>query len=271
MAVKGVDISEMNGEVNFSALKTSGVNFVIIRLGYGSDYSNQDDKRFEENVKKAEVAGIPWGAYLYSYATNTTMAKSEAKHSLRLLNGRKPAYGMWYDVEDPQIANADLVSICEAYCEAMEAEGVYCGIYSMLAWMNNKLSNSRLDKYDKWVAQWANQCSYKKAYGMWQYTDKWVIGGKLFDGDIAYKDYPLITPPDTLEDDEDLTYDQWKDYMEKYESETAALPVSNWATQAVNFVKSKGIMNGDMDGKFRAQSPITREEVAAVVKNIADK
>ena len=71
---KGVDISEMNGSVDFAALKSAGVEFVIIRCGFGSDYINQDDKRFEENIRKAEAAGMPWGAYLYSYATTTSMA-----------------------------------------------------------------------------------------------------------------------------------------------------------------------------------------------------
>ena len=93
MAVKGVDISEMNGSVDFAALKRAGVGFAIIRCGYGSDYRDQDDKRFYENVRKAEAAGIPWGAYLYSYALDTDMVRSEAQHMLRLLAGRKPAMG----------------------------------------------------------------------------------------------------------------------------------------------------------------------------------
>ena len=61
MAVKGVDISEMNGDVDFQALKNAGVRFVILRCGYGSDFTHQDDKRFAENVEKARAAGLPWG------------------------------------------------------------------------------------------------------------------------------------------------------------------------------------------------------------------
>lgn len=193
MAVKGVDISVHNGNVDFQALKNAGIEFVIIRCGYGSDYTHQDDERFAENVRKADTAGMPWGVYLYSYATTTAMAKSEAQHTLRLLNGRKPAYGVWYDVEDKSQVNVDLVSICETYCNAIEAAGLYCGIYSMLSWFNGKLNSSRLDKYDKWVAQWSDSCEYKKPYGIWQFTDKLTIGGKVFDGNWAYKDYPSFT------------------------------------------------------------------------------
>ena len=76
MQKKGVDISEHNGSVDFQALKNAGVQFAILRLGYGSDYVSQDDSRFSENVRKAETAGMPWGAYLYSYAKTAAMAKS---------------------------------------------------------------------------------------------------------------------------------------------------------------------------------------------------
>ena len=104
MQTKGVDISEHNGAVDFAALTQAGVKFAILRLGYGSDYTSQDDAQFAQNVRKAEAAGMPWGAYLYSYAKDASMAQSEARHALRLLQGRKPLYGVWYDVEDSQIA-----------------------------------------------------------------------------------------------------------------------------------------------------------------------
>ena len=275
MAIKGVDISEHNGSVNFSTLKNNGVEFVIIRLGYGSNYTNQDDKRFAENVKKAEAAGMPWGAYLYSYAKNTSMAKSEAEHALRLLKGKTPLYGVWYDVEDPQISGVDVVATSQTFCDAMENAGYYAGIYASLSWLNGSLNSSKLDKYDKWVAQWNSSCTYKKAYGIWQYTDKLVIGGKNFDGNWAYKDYPSIIKAmngeTEEEDDEMLTYDQWKDYMERYEQEKAKEKVSSWAKDAVEFVQKEGLMNGDADGQFRPQSFITRQEVAAALKNEHDK
>lgn len=192
MTAKGVDISVHNGNVDFEALKNAGIQFVIIRCGYGSDLESQDDKMFAENVKKADAAGMPWGVYLYSYAKDVNMAQKEAEHTCRLLKGKKPLYGVWYDVEDPSIQNADLVSICDEYCRAIEKAGFYCGIYSMTVWMNGPLSSPRLDRYDRWVAEWRDHLSYKKPYGIWQFTNKLEIGGKFFDGDYAYKDYPQI-------------------------------------------------------------------------------
>ena len=205
MATKGVDISEFNGDVNFSTLKQNGISFVIIRCGYGSDYTHQDDKYFETNVQKAEAAGIPWGTYLYSYAKDADMAKSEAEHVLRLLKGRIPKYGVWYDLEDSQIANSNLTETSRAFCDRLESEGLYVGLYASLSWMENKLNN--LSDYDKWVAQWNSECTYEGSYGIWQYTNSLVIGGITFDGNYSYKDYPSIIasmnskPSDGVEDD----------------------------------------------------------------------
>lgn len=190
---KGVDISTHNGSVDFAALQRAGVEFVIIRCGYGSDYKNQDDVRFAENVKKAEAAGMPWGVYLYSYAEDLAMAKSEAQHVKRLLNGRKPLYGVWYDIEDKALPNdkKTLSDIVVTFCEAIEAEGLFVGVYTWGSWFDNRL-DSRVNSYDKWVCQWNNVLTYEGSVGIWQYTDKLKIGGKTFDGNWAYKDYPAI-------------------------------------------------------------------------------
>lgn len=274
MAVFGVDISENNGAVDFAALKGAGVRFALIRCGYGSDDTEQDDTRFFENVRKARAAGIPYGVYLYSYALNTGEAKSEAAHALRLLGQiAKPAYGVWFDMEDADhyklkhgMPSSDtLVKICEAFCVELEAQGYYIGIYAAVSWLNNQLNDSRLDKYDKWVAQWNDVCEYRKPYGLWQYTEEMYIGGERFDANWAYKDYPALTG--TKSEEEEMTYEQWREFQARYEKEQAAKPVSGWAREAVEHVRETGQMVGDGEGNFRPQSPVTRQELAQALYN----
>lgn len=274
MQTKGVDISEHNGAVDFAALTQAGVKFAILRLGYGSDYTSQDDAQFAQNVRKAEAAGMPWGAYLYSYAKDASMAQSEARHALRLLQGRKPLYGVWYDVEDSQIAGADLVATCQTFCAAMEAAGLYAGIYASLSWLITKLNSPQLDPYDKWVAQWNSACTYPKPYGIWQYTDRLAIGGQVFDGNWAYKDYSaIIQAMSGQQEGANLTEADVRKLarqeMEAYFAELAKKPVSPWAQAAVESVLARGLMRGDADGSFRPQSFITRQEVAAVLENLS--
>lgn len=193
MAIKGVDISEFNGVVDFNLLKQNGIKFVIIRTGFGSDYPNQNDDYLDQNIKGAEAAGLPWGVYHYAYATNKSGGISEANFCLKLLNGRKPAYGVWYDMEDASTIGGDLSGAADGFCSTIQSKGLYVGVYANLNWWNNYLTSSIFDKYDKWVAQYNSSCQYKKSYGMWQFTSTLSIGGKNFDGNWAYKDYPSLT------------------------------------------------------------------------------
>lgn len=78
-----------------------------------------------------------------------------------------------------------------------------------------------------------------------------------------------------LEGEDMFTYEQWKEYMKRYNEEVAAKPVDEWAEDGVEWAKKNGVMVGDADGRFRGQSPIRREESAlvsrATVKAISDK
>lgn len=187
----GIDISEFNGDVNIAALKGK-VDFIIIRCGYGSDYESQDDTQYRANVYKCQRAGIPFGVYLYSYARDKSMALSEAQHTLRLLEGITPLYGVWYDVEDASLPEGEtLIENCLTYCGALRDAGYYCGIYANLSWMRTRLNSPRLEHIDRWVAQWAPELDYEGA-GMWQYSNQGVINGKTFDLDRAFRDYPAI-------------------------------------------------------------------------------
>lgn len=84
---KGIDLSEHQGSVDFNKLKASGIDFVLLRAGYGSAnrYPEQYDARFEEYYKKAKAVGLGVGAYWYSYAENADMAQDEAASFIKAL------------------------------------------------------------------------------------------------------------------------------------------------------------------------------------------
>lgn len=201
MTKLGLDVSKHNGNVDWQAVKNAGYgDFALIRAGYGSDYTSQDDPQFERNISECERLGIPYGIYLYSYALGTNDALSEANHILRLVKkcGKMFKYGIWFDMEDADnykkkngVTQASkLVDICYTFCDTVEAKGFYVGIYASLSWLNNQLNSSKLDRFDKWVAQWNNTgCTYKKVYSIWQYTNSANIGGKRFDANKLIRDF----------------------------------------------------------------------------------
>ena len=163
---KGVDLSSANGSVDMNKIKAAGYDFVMLRCGYGNDDTSQDDSRFESNVKKAEAAGLPWGAYIYSYALDTNEAKSEAQHVIRLLRGKKPTMPIALDMEDADgykrrngmPTNNELVKICETFLSTIKKAGYYPMLYASLSWLDNQLNNKSLqNSYDIWCAQWNSQ------------------------------------------------------------------------------------------------------------------
>lgn len=198
--LKGIDVSNANGVFDWDKAKADGVQFAMIRAGYGSDLVSQDDKQFQRNVSECERLGIPWGAYLYSYALTVEDAKSEANHMIRLLNGKKPTYPIAFDMEDADgykkrhgfPSNSTLVDICDTFLSTVEAKGYYVILYASLSWLNNQLNSSKLDRYNKWVAQWASKCDYTGTYCMWQYTDRTAEGT---DGNISYIDFENLHKP----------------------------------------------------------------------------
>ena len=206
---RGVDVSSYNGDVDYNALRNAGVEFVIIRCGIGNDEYSQDDTQYINNVRKCEELGIPYGIYLYSYALNLDEARSEAEHALRLAQycGDNFKLGIWIDMEDADgyksrhgmPSNEMLQNICYEFCSIVEDYGYYAGIYANLYWFNTKLNGDKLDRFDKWVAQWADECTYQKKYSMWQYTSDFIVNNKRFDANYMIKEIepqPAPEPPE---------------------------------------------------------------------------
>ena len=181
----GIDVSAHNGKINWDRVKKQGIDFAIIRCGYGQDLTNQDDAMFARNVSECERLEIPYGIYIYSYALDENAASSEADHVLRLIKGCNPRLGIWFDMEDADgyksrngmPSNETLVNICITFCEKIKSQGYNVGIYASLSWLKNQLNDNRLDVYDKWVAQWNITCTYTKRYVMWQYTNSGTVDG----------------------------------------------------------------------------------------------
>lgn len=193
---KGIDVSSYQGDINWDETKKY-IDFAIIRCGYGNNVESQDDSKFKRNSEECERLGIPFGTYLFSYATNLSMAQSEVEHTLRLIKDKRLEYPIFLDVEERNqlaLPKEDLVAIVKYYCEKLEEAGYYVGIYASLSTLNNQLNDEALLKYDKWVAEWGKDFTYRGHSGLWQNTDDARIGGvpARVDGDIAFYNYPEI-------------------------------------------------------------------------------
>ena len=202
MSKKGIDVSEFQGKIDWEKVKNSGVEFAILRCGYGMDFSNQDDVEYERNANECERLGIPYGVYLMSYANTVEKARSEAKHVLRLIEGRKISLGVWYDIEDNGTSGAinkeTLTNIINTFCNTIKNAGHKVGVYANLNWLENKIEKTIKDNYDIWVAQYYSKCEYEGKYIMWQHTSSGKVNGisTNVDMNILYEDLPVINNND---------------------------------------------------------------------------
>ena len=193
---KGMDVSKHQGVIDWEKVKADGVEFAMLRAGYGR-FDAQKDEYFEQNYAAATAAGVPVGAYHYSYAKSVEDAATEAKTFLKWIAGKRFAYPVALDIEEEfqaQKGAAFVSDIIRAFCSTVEAAGYYVCIYANKHWLETYVDADCKTKYDVWVAQWAAENTYSGAYGMWQATSSGKVNGVQgrVDLNVAYKDYPAI-------------------------------------------------------------------------------
>lgn len=207
--LQGVDVSAWQGEVDWERVKAAGIDFAILRCGYGMDQEDQDDEYFDYNASECERLGIPYGVYLYSYADSVERASSEADHVLRLIRGRNLSYPVYYDMEDNSTVGADLPAIAKTFCSKITAAGYPVGVYSSTWWWNNYLTDPCFDNWHRWVAQYYTSCTYGGTYAMWQYSDSGSVDGINGPADMNYQiGYPTNHGASPLLSTDRSTYSQ---------------------------------------------------------------
>ncbi len=192
MSKKGIDVSTWQGNINFNKVKRDGIDFVIIRAGYGIGHK---DKWFNENYRKAKEAGLHVGAYWYSYADSVSEVIREARSCVDVLRGKQLDYPVYYDLEERSQLNRGK-SFCSSlvtnFCNELEKSGYYAGFYMSLSAAEHYITSEVRNRYAFWVAQWSSSCDYEGQYGLWQYSSEGNVSGIAgrCDMDISYIDYP---------------------------------------------------------------------------------
>mgnify|MGYP004689093139 FL=1 len=197
-----IDVSGHDGLIDWDSAKEH-IEGVIIRIGYGNDYAYQDDKQAVQNMDECERLGVPYGVYIYSYAMTMQETESEISHTLRMLKGRNPVRGVWFDMEDADEYKKNhgmdvyseedrtlLTDICIRFIEEMHSRGYITGVYANYDYYKNVLDTNRLymtEGFNMWLAHWDVEEPDMDCM-MWQFG-AYRIGDHEFDGNIYYADY----------------------------------------------------------------------------------
>lgn len=189
MQKKGIDVSRHQGSIDWAKVKQDGIEFAILRIGYGGSAPVKDEQ-FENNYNGATANGIPVGIYLYSYADTEDEAKLEANSVLNWLNGRHLDLPIYFDIEDKKQLNISKEArnnLCKIFCDIIESAGYWAGIYSNKDWAVNKIDGKELGKrYTYWIAQYNSKCTYDGEYAIWQYSSSGKVNGISGNVDMNY-------------------------------------------------------------------------------------
>jgi len=214
----GIDVSAWQGNIDWNAVKASGVQFVFIKCG-GTIYGFDD--HFAQNMAGAKAAGIKTGVYIYSYATNVMDGLIEAQWILNAVAPYVVEMPLVLDIENKRQKALDPLTnamICNLFCQAVEAAGYYPMVYSNRNMFKNTIGEFG---YDKWVAQWADYC-YDETAAFWQVSDQGVIPGIKghVDLDIQFKDLSQYLVPNGF-----ITRDGFTYYYVNYRRQNATFAV----------------------------------------------
>ncbi len=223
---KGIDVSKWQGDIDWTAVKNSGVEFVIVRVGYrGSGNGNlAEDDRYEENIEGALNAGLKVGVYMFSQAINEQEAIEEADYllervykydiTLPLVIDYEYASGNTGRLYDANLSREQATAVVNAFCARVTQYGYTGMVYANRSMLTNDLNTSDIeDKYRVWLANYQSPqmtdfgnptTIYQGKYDFFQFSSQGSVPGIdgyvdldywYDDGTISERDYSAVFDP----------------------------------------------------------------------------
>ena len=187
-AVLGVDVSDLQGEIDWEAVRQDGVEFAILRIGYRG-YTKGGlfvDDRFAANYVSARKAGLRVGVYFYSQAITQEEAVEEARYVLELLDGVTLELPVYFDWEsNPNFSERRTTGYAGdavgqwalAFCREIERGGYAAGVYFNQRYGYSIMHLENLTDYSFWIAEYQDWQSFSYAADLWQFTGQGAVEG----------------------------------------------------------------------------------------------
>ncbi len=187
VSYEGIDVSEVQDYIDFAAVRKSGIDFVMLRVGargYGSGQLILDDY-FADNLKRATDAGLDVGVYFFSQAVTRQEAVEEANMVIENLGDYGITYPVAYDMEristdsarTDSLSKSERTDLAKAFLETIENAGYKTLLYGNKEWLIEQIDMSKLTSYDVWLSQSADIPDYPYQFTMWQYNRSATVDG----------------------------------------------------------------------------------------------
>ncbi|MGM8222200.1 GH25 family lysozyme [Clostridium perfringens] len=178
--LKGIDVSNWKGNINFESVKNDGVEVVYIKATEGNYFK---DKYAKQNYEGAKEQGLKVGFYHFFRANKG--AKDQANFFIDYLNEIGAVNydcKLALDIETTEgVGVRDLTSMCIEFLEEVKRlTGKEVVVYTYTSFANNNL-DSRLSSYPVWIAHYGvNTPGANKIWSSWigfQYSENGTVAG----------------------------------------------------------------------------------------------
>lgn len=186
-SIVGIDVSYHQGDIDWEQVRSSGVEFVMMRVGYrgyGESGKLVEDTNFPANIQGALDAGLKVGVYFFSQALNLEEVEEEADFLLERIEGYEIAMPVVYDWEyvsdEARTANMDARTLTDCsrhFCELIREAGYQPMVYFNRNQAAYLLHLEELTDYPFWLAAYTDRMGFPYKVDMWQYTDNGRVPG----------------------------------------------------------------------------------------------
>ncbi|CAM3594444.1 hypothetical protein GCM10009865_38570 [Aeromicrobium ponti] len=193
--VQGLDVSQHQGDINWTLVFEAGKSFVFIKATEGATVK---DAKFDFNYTEAQNAGLYVGAYHYAYPESMDDPILEADYFIDTVNG---AGGFEGDLRLPPVLDFEtnqggldkdqLSEWARIWMErVMEQVGIKPIVYTYLDFGRRSLNES-LGEYPLWFARYdVQQPEDFSGWSEWrflQYTNSGRVSGIM--GNVDLNDF----------------------------------------------------------------------------------
>ena len=186
-SIVGIDVSYHQGDIDWEQVRSSGVEFVMMRVGYrgyGESGKLVEDTNFLANIQGALDAGLKVGVYFFSQALNLEEVEEEVDFLLERIEGYEIAMPVVYDWEyvsdEARTANMDARTLTDCsrhFCELIREAGYQPMVYFNRNQAAYLLHLEELTDYPFWLAAYTDRMGFPYKVDMWQYTDNGRVPG----------------------------------------------------------------------------------------------
>lgn len=199
-ALKGIDVSKFQGDIDWEKVSEDGVDFAFVRVGYRGYETGKlvEDDNCKTNIENALKNNIKTGVYFYTQAITEEEAVEEAEFVIDIVKEYDINYPIAFDLEvvgeetarTNNLTTEERVKIVKAFCETVKEAGYTPMLYGNLATMFSMVEYEEMLDYEKWFAYYDTELYFPYELAVWQYSCTGKVDGIEGDCDLnlAFKD-----------------------------------------------------------------------------------